>query len=191
MAGARSGYAKRMPAARPDARQPTLVAEFGSSGNARAAIEALENHGIDGLEVAMLDGQGEGHRQPADRRAVKHIGGRVAKGIVIGALIGAAILGLVGLVVVAAAGWPAAAVLALIVAGIGFGAAVGAFWSVERGVGLSEDWEKTFQRPDDAATFTRVAVYTKAEDDTRRAREVLEDHRPLAVQSSVETGATP
>jgi hypothetical protein len=190
MAGAGSGYENRMSAARPEGRQPTVVAEFGSPGEARAAIEALENHGIDGLEVAVLDGQGEGRRQPADRRAVKHVGGRVAKGIVIGALIGAAVVGLVGLVVVAAAGWPAAAVLALMLAGIGFGAVVGAFWSVERGVGLSEDWEKTFQRPADVATFTRIAVYTKAESDTTRAREVLEDHRPLAVQSSVETRAT-
>jgi hypothetical protein len=164
-------------------RHPSLIAEFGSPSDARAAIEALENHGIDGLEVAVLDGQGEGRRQAADRRAVTQVGGRVAKGIVVGALIGAALLGLVGLAFVAAAGWPALAVPAVMVAGIGFGAAVGAFWSVERGVGLSEDWEKTFQVPADAARPMRIAVYTQADPDTARAREVLQRHQPRDVRT--------
>jgi hypothetical protein len=164
-------------------RHPSLIAEFRSPGDARAAIEALENHGIDGLEVAVLDGQREGRRQPADRRALTHLSGRVAKGAVIGALIGAAILGLVGLVLVAAVGWPAVAVPAVMVAGIGFGAAVGAFWSVERGVGLSEDWEKTFQEPTHAATPMRIAVFTHADPGTARAREVLQEHQPLDVRT--------
>jgi hypothetical protein len=179
-----------MPPAHSVGRRATLIAEFRTAGDARGAIEALENHGIDGLEVAMLDGQGEGRRQPADRRALTHVGGRVVKGIVIGALIGAAALGLVGLVVAAIAGWPAAAVGALIVAGIGFGAAVGAFWSIERGVGLSEDWEKTFQEPTDAATSMRIGVYTRSDSDTRHVREVLEDHRPLAVELLTTTGTS-
>jgi hypothetical protein len=178
-----------MPPARSVGRRPRLIAEFGTAGDARAAIEALENHGIDGLEVAMLDGDTEGRRQPADRRAMTHVGGRVVKGIVMGALIGAAVLGLVGLVVVAAAGLPAAGIAALAIVGIGLGAAVGAFWSVERGVGLSEDWEKTFQRPTDAATLTKIGVYTRSDSDTRHVREVLEDHRPLAVELSTATRA--
>jgi hypothetical protein len=172
-----------MPALRHVERKPALIAEFGSPGDARAAIEALENHGVDGLEVAVLDGQGEGRRQPADRRAVAHIGRRVAKGIVVGAAIGAGVLGVVGLVLVAAAGWPVVAVPAVMVAGVGFGAAVGAFWSVERGVGLSEDWEKTFQEPTDAVRAVRVGVFTRADPDTAHARDVLEDHRPLDVRT--------
>jgi hypothetical protein len=177
-----------MSALRHSERQPALIAEFGSPGDARAAIEALENHGIDGLEVAVLDDPGEGGREAADRRAVVHVSGRVAKGVAIGALIGAAILGVVGIVFVAAAGWPAVAVPAVMVAGIGFGAAVGAFWSVERGVGLSEDWEKTFQEPADATVSMRIAVYTNAPDDTATARDVLRDHRPIAVRGGQESG---
>jgi hypothetical protein len=164
-------------------RHPTLVAEFGSPGDARAAIEALENHGIDGLEVAVLDGEGEERRQKADRRALTHISGRVAKGAVLGALVGAALLGLVGLIFVAAAGWPAVAVLAVMIVGVSLGAVVGAFWGVERGVGLSEDWEKTFQEPTHAAHPMWIAVYTQADPDITRARDVLQHHQPLDVRT--------
>ena len=34
-------------------RRPSLTAEFGTPGDARAAMEALENHGIDGLEITV------------------------------------------------------------------------------------------------------------------------------------------
>jgi hypothetical protein len=80
-------------------------------------------------------------------------------------------------------------IVALAIAGIGLGVTVGAFWSVERGVGLSEDWEKTFQRPTDAASSVRIGVYTRNDSDTRHVREVLEDHRPVAVELSTATGA--
>jgi hypothetical protein len=172
-----------MPIPRQHERHPALIAEFSSPGDGRAAIEALENHGIDGLEVAVLDGPPESHREPADRRTVVHVGGRVAKGVGVGALLGAAVLGLVGLVFVAAAGWPAVAVPAVMVAGVGFGAAVGAFWCVERGVGLSEDWEKTFQQPAGATAPMRIGVYTSEPSDTERARDVLDDHRARNVQT--------
>jgi hypothetical protein len=166
-----------MPTEKPR-RRPSLAAQFGTPGHARAAIEALENHGIDGLEITVLDAPGGDRRQTADRRALTHVGGRLAKGAAIGALVGAVLLGVVGLVA-AAAGAPIAAMVALLIIGAGLGAAVGAFWSVERGVGMSEDWEKTFQEPATAPESTRVGVYTRADDDTARARRVLEDHQPL------------
>jgi hypothetical protein len=171
-------------------RRPTLIAEFGTPGDARAAIEALENHGIDGLEITVLDAPGKDRRQPADRRALTHVGGRVAKGAALGALAGAVILGVVGLVV-AAAGGPVAAMVVLLIIGAGLGAAVGAFWSVERGVGMSEDWEKTFQEPASATKPMRIGVYTKAETDTARARRVLEDHRPLGIQTATAGSTKP
>jgi hypothetical protein len=162
-------------------RRPSLTAEFGTPGDARAAMEALENHGIDGLEITVLDGPGDDHRRPADRRALVHVGGRVAKGIALGAAAGAAMLGVVG-VIVAVAGAPVAVIVALVLLGAGLGAAVGAFWSVERGVGMSEDWEKTFQEPTTATKSVRIGVYTSGEADARRARQVLEDHRPLDIE---------
>lgn len=175
-------------------RNPTLIAEFGTPGDARAAIEALENHGIDGLEITLLDhagnDPGNARRQPADRRALTHVGRRVAKGAGLGALVGAVFLGIVGLVV-AAAGGPVAAIVVLPIIGAGLGAAVGAFWSVERGVGMSEDWEKTFQEPAAAPEATRIGVHTNADDDTARVRQVLEDHRPRDIRADTTGGGTP
>src|ERR671911_600109 len=148
-------------------RRPSLAAEFGTPGDARAAMEALENHGIDGLEITVLDGPADDHRRPADRRALVHVSGRVAKGAVLGALVGAAVPRRVGVIV-----------------------AVGAFWSVERGVSMSEDWEKTFQEPAAAAKPTRIGVYTRGDADTMLARRVLEDHRPLEIrEESAGSGA--
>jgi hypothetical protein len=91
------------------------------------------------------------------------------------------VLGVVG-VVVAVAGAPAAVIVAFVLLGAGLGAAVGAFWSVERGVGMSEDWEKTFRAPAAATRPMRIGVYTSDEADTLRARHVLEDHRPIDIQ---------
>jgi hypothetical protein len=170
-----------MPALR-DNRHPTLIAEFGTPGDARAAIEALEHHGIDGLEITVLDGPGEGRRQPADRRALTHLGGRLAKGAGVGALIGAVLFGVIG-VAFAAAGWPAGAIAALVLVGATLGATVGALVSFERGVGMSEDWERTFQEPSAAASPMWIGVNAREPADMVRAREVLEDHRPLEVRA--------
>ena len=65
-------------------RRPALTAEFGTPGDARAAMEALENHGIDGLEITVLDGHGEQGRRSADRRELVYISGRVGKGTAVG-----------------------------------------------------------------------------------------------------------
>jgi hypothetical protein len=124
-------------------RRPSLTAEFGTPGDARAAMKALENHGIDGLEITVLDGPEDNDRQPADRRELVFISGRVGKGTALGAVVGAVVLGVVG-VIAAIAGAAAVLIVAFVLLGAGLGAAVGAFWGVERGVGMSEDWEKTF-----------------------------------------------
>jgi len=76
-------------------RRPSLTAEFGTPGDARAAMEALENHGIDGLEITVLDDPREEDRRPADRRELVYISGRVGKGIAFGAVVGAAVFGIV------------------------------------------------------------------------------------------------
>src|SRR5215218_4339369 len=107
-------------------RRPSLVARFGTPDDARAAMKALENHGIDGLEITVLDGPGEDNRRSADRRELVFISGRVGKGAALGALAGALVLGVIG-VVVAAAGAPAALIVAFVLLGAGLGAAVGAF----------------------------------------------------------------
>lgn len=169
-----------MPAAREN-RHPTLIAEFGTPGDARAAIEALEHHGIDGLEITVLHGPGEGRRQSADRRVLAHIARRLAKGAGAGALIGAVLFGVIG-VSFATAGWPVGVIAALLLVGATLGATVGALVSFERGVGMSEDWERTFHEPSAAARPMWIGVYARALADMVRARLVLEDHRPLEVR---------
>jgi hypothetical protein len=53
-------------------RRPSLTAEFGTPGDARAAMKALENRGIDGLEITVLDGPEDDDRRPADRHVLEH-----------------------------------------------------------------------------------------------------------------------
>jgi hypothetical protein len=162
-------------------RRPSLTAEFGTPGDARAAMKALENHGIDGLEITILDGLVENDRRPTDRRELVYVSGRVGKGIALGAVVGAAVLGIIG-VIAAIAGAPAIVIVAFVILGAGLGAAVGAFWGVERGVGMSEDWEKTFEEPAAATKPMRIGVYTNGDAETTRARHVLEHHRPVELQ---------
>ena len=149
-------------------RRPSLTAEFGTPGDARAAMKALENHGIDGLEITILEGLVENDRRPADRRELVYVSGRVGKGIALGAVVGAAVLGIIG-VIAAIAGAPAVVIVAFVILGAGLGAAVGAFWGVERGVGMSEDWEKTFEEPAAATKPMRIGVYTNGDAETTRA----------------------
>ena len=172
-----------MPALRQN-RHPRLIAEFRTRGAARAAMEALEHHGIDGLEITVLDGPSEGRRQPADRRALTHLTGRLAKGLVLGALIGALLFTVVG-VAFWAAGSPPGVIAALVLVGVALGAIVGALVSLERGVGMSEDWERTFHEPAAARRRMRIGVHTRSDPDTIRAREVLVDHRPIDIRASL------
>src|SRR2546421_2555035 len=176
-------------------RRPSLTAEFGTPGDARAAMEALENQGIDGLEITVLgdpgesDDPGERDRRPADRRELVYISGRVGKGIAFGAVVGAAVFGIVG-VIEGVAGAPTGVIVASVLLGVALGAAVGAFLGVERGVGMSEDWEKTFEEPAAATTPTRIGVYTNGNTETMRARHVLEHHRPLDIQDQTTGSGT-
>jgi hypothetical protein len=161
--------------------RPSLTAEFGTPGDARAAMKALENRGIDGLEITVLDGPADDDRRPADRRELVFISARVGKGAALGAVVGAVVLGVVGVIAVIA-GAAAVLIVAFVLLGAGLGAAVGAFWGVERGVGMSEDWDKTFEEPADATEPMRIGVYTSGDTETRRARHVLEHHRPVKLQ---------
>jgi len=169
-------------------RPPVLIAEFATAEDARAAIEALENHGIDGLEIALLDAPAEARRDPADQRLVDYIGRRVVAGVVLGAVVGASVFG-VAAVVFAALGWPLGAVVATVLAGIALGAILGAFFSFERGVGESESWDSTFL--DTLPKPIRVGVHTITDPDTVRARTALEAHRPLAIRAPQESEAKP
>ncbi len=158
---------------------PALIADFGSPEDARASIEALEHHGIDGLEISVVAEADEIRRESADRRTLVNLSGRVAKGIGAGAFVGAALFCVAGVAFVAA-GWPLGAGAALVLAGAAIGATAGAFIGVERGVAASEGWERTFHEP--KATPVSIGVHTADAADFVRAQEVLEDNHPLALR---------
>jgi hypothetical protein len=177
-----------MPTQSTPRRPPALIAEFASAEEARAAMEALENRGIDGLEISLLDAPAKARRDPADQRLVHYLGGRVVTGVALGAVIGATVFG-VAAVVFGALGWPLGAVVATVLTGIALGAILGAFFSFERGVGLSDSWENTFL--DELPKPIRVGVHAVTDSDTARAREALEHHRPLAIRTPQGSGTTP
>jgi hypothetical protein len=165
---------------------PSLIAEFATADEARAAIDALENHGIDGLEISLLDAPAEARQDPADQRIVRYLGERTARGVGLGAAIGAAAFG-VAAVVFAVLGWPAGAVAGTVLAGAVLGGTVGAFLSFERSVGESESWDWTFM--DTLPKPVRLGVHTLSDTDALRARRVLEHLHPLHLRSSAQPGA--
>jgi hypothetical protein len=156
-----------------------LIAEFGSPEDARATIEALEHHGIDGVEIEVPTRPESDPRQSADRRALLYVGGRTGKGIAAGALIGAAVFAVVGAVFLVV-GWPMGVAAAVVLAGAAIGGTMGAFIGVERGVGMSEGWEETFHEP--RASAVTIEVHTSSVDEAAQARRVLEQHRPISLR---------
>lgn len=166
--------------------RPALVAEFGSPEDARAAIEALEHHGIDGVEIGVPTPPETDRRQPADRRTLLYVGDRAGKGIVVGALVGAAIFAIVG-VVFLVIGWPLAVYGGLVLAGAAIGGTAGAFIGVERGVGMSEGWERTFHEP--AAHKVPVEVHASSAGEAATARRVLEERHPVSIRDAGTSGS--
>ena len=162
-----------------------LVAQFRSPEDARAAIEALEHHGIDGGEFGVPAPPRDDRRQSVDRRTMVRVGGQAGKGIAAGAVVGAAILAVVG-VVFLLLGWPAGAFVGIVLAGAAIGGTAGAFIGVERGVATSESWEQTFHEP--RANPVPVEVHTTSAAETATARRVLEQRRPLALHESSGAG---
>ena len=162
-----------------------LVARFRSPEDARAAIEALEHHGIDGVEIGVRSSPRGDRRQAVDRRMLLHVGGRAGKGIAAGSVAGAAIFAAAG-VVLLLVGLPAAAFAGLVLAGAALGGTAGAFIGVERGVGMSESWEQTFHEP--SAHAVPVEVHATSAAELATARRVLEDQRPIELRESAGAG---
>jgi hypothetical protein len=161
-----------------------LIAEFGSPEDARAAIEALEHHGIDGVDIGVPPPPDGGRRQRVDRRMLLHVGGRAGRGIAAGAVVGAAIFAIVG-VVLLVLGLPVAAFAGIALAGVAIGGTAGAFIGVERGVGMSEGWEQTFHEP--RASSVPIEVAARSAADVTTARRVIEDHRPVSLREAAGT----
>jgi len=162
-----------------------LVATFRSPEDARAAIEALEHHRIDGVEIGVPRPPRSERPPSIDRRTLLHVGGRAGKGIAAGIVVGAAAFA-VAAVVLLLVGLPAAAFVGIVLAGAAISGTAGAFIGVERGVGMSESWEQTFHEP--RAHAVPVEVHTTSAAEAATARRVLEERRPLELRESAGAG---
>ena len=129
----------------------TIAARFPDLPSARAAIEALEDTGVDGNDISL-----HGVESPPlsvratgriDRRIAGNLAGRTLRGAVLGALVGLAFGSILGAALVAQTGpdHPGQEVVVSMICGVGLFATLGAFVAFERAGTLSDAWPETFE----------------------------------------------
>jgi hypothetical protein len=141
-----------------------VLARFDTMQDAADAITTLENHGIDGADLALTGEQADraSHAhgiEVADRRIARRVVRLVAKGAILGAIGGA----IVSTVIVAIASLFLEGVrdhlLAQVMVVVAFaflGAIAGTFATVERGLGFSESWQLAFHDVPEGETWLAV-----------------------------------
>lgn len=154
---------------------------------ARAAIEALENAGVDGDDIELLGRRAEAARTPtspsgADRRVAGHVLRRLGLGAVIGAAGGAVVGAVLGLIVLTVTSTESGTglVAAFVLTGIGLGVVVSAFLSFERSVGFSSAWPLTFEDAPEGSVW--VGVYSRESHVRERAHDTLARQHPLELR---------
>jgi len=165
---------------------PTLAARFESPEQARAAIERLENSGIDGTDIELLGSGADAARRPRrpgpqDRRLARYLVPRVLSGALVGAAAGAGVGLVVGLVLGAIVDTSAGVVASCVVLFVFAGVTVGAYVRFERNVGFSSDWSATFV--DVRGKPLWVAVRARDESTFDRARSALQTIGPIELRS--------
>jgi MFS family permease len=163
---------------------PSAMARYATLTDARSAIEALERHGVDGVDIVLAGWRADAAERSrrtsgADGQFVRYLGWSVIRGAVpggvIGMLLGAIAAGIVlafwdvrawGLVLGFCAGF-----------GAGLGALIGSFVDVERHVGFSDAWALTLQDIPDGSIW--VLVF----DHTDRARDVVLRTNPVELRA--------
>jgi hypothetical protein len=152
---------------------PDLVAVHRDGSEARRTIERLSRRGVDGGAIELL-GRVEvvtagraGDRQ-TDLGSSLALGGRVVRGVLWGAPVGA----LFGAVLLAIVGEPSAGVLAAGAAGgASFGASVGALTGLLAAPTMASSWERTFAPMVPGGVVVGIRVTSSRVD--RRVRRAL------------------
>jgi hypothetical protein len=166
---------------------PAVAARFASLEEARGAVLALEQAGLDGNDIELLGRPVDAARVPhdpkrADLRLVFYLVPRLAGGLALGAGagfgLGLLVAGVLLVTGVLSWSWGAFAICVLIA--LFPGATLGVFVAFERSVGVSEDWSLTFEDAPPGPVW--VGVYTRELDVRARARQVLEHRRPLELR---------
>lgn len=158
-----------------------VLALFPGMDEARAAVDALERAGVDGTQISMRGGaiRDAGRRADTTRRdiaATRFVGSRAFAGAAAGALVG----GVLGLALGAFAfEIGAVAFRGAIIGGVLAGGAVGGMLGGVSSVGISPGWELTHER--DGGDALVVGVHSATADMVERARDVLEERKPLAL----------
>jgi hypothetical protein len=164
-----------------------VVATFPDMEAARAAVSALERHGIDGANISLLGRRAEQAAEEADTRgrdaaAAGHVARRVAAGAAAGSAAGGVTGFLAGLAAFAIPGVGpvvGAGVLAATIGGAVGGAAVGGVVGAESAMDMSGAWELTYESV--RAGRVLVGVHGDDEDVVDRGEEALTGHRPLSL----------
>ncbi len=163
---------------------PDVAARFPDLDRARAAIEALENSGVDGDDIKLLgpaaqQAATEPTKTAADSRAVTHVFWRVTRASVIWGAVGVLVGLAVGALVLWAFGsWDTPAwLLVFAILGAFLMSTVGAMIGAERSISDSDAWTATFQNVGDGAVW--VAVRAREPGVVERARRTLERAEPV------------
>lgn len=155
---------------------------------ARAAIEALENAGVDGDDIDLVGRRAEAARTPTspsnpDRRVAGHLVHRLGLGALVG-VAGGAIVGVaLGLIVLAVTATErrAGLVAVFVLVGVGLGVVVSVFLSFVRSVAFSSAWPLTFEDVPEGSVW--VAVYSRDPSTQERAREALAELHPVELRT--------
>ncbi len=154
-----------------------VVATFADMEQARSAVEALDNAGIEGEDISLLGTQVEEARKDPDTKLrdmeatqtiAKRAGAGAAAGTAVGALAGVAAFAIPGVGPVLGAG-----MLAAVIGGSVAGASVGGMVGGVAGVSMEEDWDLTFNESIRAGRVL-VAVHAAEKGDVDKAAEVFE-----------------
>jgi hypothetical protein len=170
-------------AGEPQHASHNVLAVYPSVERAREAITNLERNGVEGGNIELLGAGAEGAAVPqtneaqrsADMAVTGQVGKRSLTGVLIGALVGAAILALVG--------WAAyelldvgdelrEVVIGAAVAGAIFGAFGGLFYGGATGLPVSDAWGETFEAVRQGSTG--VAVHTEDAGEAEKAVAALQ-----------------
>jgi hypothetical protein len=168
--------------------RPSLMARYASLPDVRNAIDTLEAQGIDGDRLTIV-GAGDlpsgTDRRRVDSRFLSHTMLFLAIGVVggalVGAIVGAALMGLVVLLWpgLDASGW----VFLLLTVWFAVGGSVlGCFFAISRMIGFSESWSLTFEDEPEGSIW--LAVFEDVDDpdllaSRTHALEVVPDPDPV------------
>jgi hypothetical protein len=166
----------------PVLRTYNVIALADSAERGREAVLALEavEHDDEQLGTVVMGATGSDsspHRPSADREGVaREIGPRILVGGVLGAIVGAIVIG-AGAFLLGARGWEVAGAAA---AGAMLVSVFGVIWVTFAGMGGSDAYRQTFVE-DDSTHLTLVSVHTDDPDEAAAAHDRLRKSKVLVI----------